>query len=81
MRQNKIHQIHKARAKGDADRFDLTLQAYKLAPLVTRRRLYLEMMDKVLPQVSDKIFIDESQKGILPFLNLSEKKEEGGKES
>ncbi|MBI3316683.1 MAG: FtsH protease activity modulator HflK [Candidatus Omnitrophica bacterium] len=68
------------RAKGDAERFNVTLQAYKTAPLVTKRRLYIEMMDKVLPAVEDKIFIDEAQKGILPFLNLEPHKD-GGKES
>lgn len=69
------------RSQGDAERFNLTLQAYKLAPIVTKRRLYLEMMEKVLPSVEDKIFIDEAQKGILPLLNLNKERGEGGKES
>ncbi len=63
------------RAKGDAERFLPVWESYRLAPEVTRRRLYLETLKEVLPQLKEKIFIDESQKGILPLLNLSEKKE------
>ncbi len=63
-------------AKGDADKFRLVLAAYQQAPEVTRRRLYLETLKAVLPELKEKILIDESQKGLLPFLNLSEKKEE-----
>ena len=61
-------------AKGDAEKFRLVLEAYQAAPEVTRRRIYLETFTAVLPELKEKILIDESQKGILPFLNLSEKK-------
>lgn len=64
------------RAKGDAEKFLLVWEAYRLAPEVTRRRLYLETMRSVLPDLKEKILIDESEKGILPFLNLSEKASE-----
>ncbi|MBI2167284.1 MAG: FtsH protease activity modulator HflK [Candidatus Omnitrophica bacterium] len=64
------------RAKGDADKFNLVWEAYRQAPEVTRRRLYLETLREVLPGLKEKILIDESQKGILPFLNLSERKKE-----
>jgi membrane protease subunit HflK len=37
-----------ARAQGDAERFGLLLKAYRAAPEVTRRRLWLEMMEDVL---------------------------------
>jgi len=66
------------RGKGDADKFLLVWEAYRLAPEVTRRRLYLETMRTVLPELKEKILIDESQKGILPLLNLSEKRETQG---
>jgi membrane protease subunit HflK len=66
------------RAKGDAERFDVTLKAYLQAPEVTKKRLYLETMDKVLPDFQEKIIIDESQKGIVPLLQLSQEK--GGQE-
>lgn len=61
------------RAKGDAEKFSLVWEAYRQAPEVTRRRLYLETLQGLLPEMKEKILIDESQKGILPFLNLSEK--------
>jgi len=63
------------RAKGDAEKFHLVWEAYRAAPDVTRRRLYLETMRTVLPELKEKILIDESQKGLLPLLNLSEKQE------
>lgn len=60
-------------AKGDAERFTLSWEAYKLTPDVTKKRLYLETMVKVLPTIKDKMIIDESVKGILPLLNLDSK--------
>lgn len=64
------------RAKGDAEKFNLVWEAYRLAPEVTRRRLYLETLREVLPELKEKILIDESQKGIIPLLDLSKKAEE-----
>ncbi len=63
------------RSKGDAERFELTFASYQKAPTVTRQRLYLETMKNVYPQIKDKIIIDESQKGILPLLSLTQKEE------
>ena len=60
------------RAEGDADRFRNIYREYARAPLVTRKRLYLEAIAEILPQVQKKIIFDESQKNILPFLNLGE---------
>lgn len=45
-----------ARAQGDAARFNLLLKEYKLAPAVTRKRLWLETMEQVMadnPKVID----------------------------
>ena len=44
-------------AKGDAARYTAIYQAYKLAPTVTKERLYLTTMEMVL-QNSSKIFVD-----------------------
>ena len=57
-------------AEGDAALFREVLAAYRRAPVVTRRRIYLETMQKVLPQVKRKIVIDSDMKGILPLLSL-----------
>lgn len=64
------------RSKGDAEKFLLVWEAYRLAPDVTRRRIYLETLQDVLPALKEKILIDESQKGLLPLLHLSPKSEE-----
>ncbi|MFH1593696.1 MAG: FtsH protease activity modulator HflK [Candidatus Omnitrophota bacterium] len=61
------------RAKGDAAKFNATWEAYKNAKDVTRKRLYLEAMNDILPKVGRKFIVDSDQKGILPLLNLSEK--------
>jgi membrane protease subunit HflK len=58
------------RAKGDAALFNELLQAYLRAPEVTRRRIYLETMQDVLPNVEKKVILDSELKGILPLLSL-----------
>lgn len=59
-------------AEGDANRFVAIYKEYVRAPLVTRRRLYLETINAILPKISRKIILDEKQKNILPLLNLGE---------
>jgi modulator of FtsH protease HflK len=57
-------------ARGDSDRFTSILTEYQAAPDVTRERLHLEALEKVLGSV-DKILLDGgSQNGVLPFLPL-----------
>jgi membrane protease subunit HflK len=58
-----------ARAQGDAAAFDAVYAQYRLAPEVTRKRMYLETMEKVLAKV-DKTVIDAP--GITPYLPLPE---------
>ncbi len=57
-------------AKGDAARFIAIFNEYQRAPQVTKKRIYLETMNRVLPQVSKKIIVDDQLKGIIPLLNL-----------
>jgi len=57
-------------AKGDAARFVAIFNEYQRAPQVTKKRIYLETMNRVLPQVSKKIIVDDQLKGIIPLLNL-----------
>ena len=61
------------RAKGEAERFTKILAEYQKSPEVTRRRLYLEALAEVLPQIEHKIVVDEELRGILPLLELSGK--------
>ncbi len=60
------------RAQGDANRFKSIYREYARAPLVTRKRLYLEAITEILPKMNKKIIFDEQQKNILPLLNLGE---------
>ncbi len=57
-------------AKGDASRFSALYEEYRRAPEVTRRRLQLETMQRVLPEVGQRLLLDENAKGVLPLLNL-----------
>jgi membrane protease subunit HflK len=59
-------------AQGDANRFKAIYKEYVRAPLVTRKRLYLEAINEILPKMNKKIIFDEKQKNILPLLNLGE---------
>jgi len=60
-------------ARGQAARFLSILTEYKLAPDVTRRRMYLETMERVLGGI-DKIILDPSSKGsnVVPYLPLDQ---------
>lgn len=60
-------------AEGDAARFTALLSEYSKAPEVTRRRIYLETLQDVLPGIHSKIIVDEQSQGILPLLNLNSK--------
>lgn len=56
-----------ARAQGDAAAFDKVYAQYKLAPEVTRRRMYYETMERVLRQ-TDKTVVEAP--GVTPYLPL-----------
>ncbi|MGR3301962.1 MAG: FtsH protease activity modulator HflK [Candidatus Scalindua sp.] len=68
----KIRRINEA--TGDTKAFIAVWKEYEKAKDVTRRRLYLETMAKVIPKCREVYIIDEDQKGILPILNLGESK-------
>ncbi len=58
-------------AKGESKRFLSILDEYKNAPEVTRKRMYLETMQTVMPAVESVYVMDENQQTPLPLLNLS----------
>ncbi|GJD86574.1 FtsH protease activity modulator HflK [Methylobacterium hispanicum] len=68
-----------ADATGQAARFDEVYASYKVAPAVSRERLFLETMEKVLGSVN-KVIIDQNGQGpsgaasagVLPVLPLAE---------
>jgi membrane protease subunit HflK len=58
------------RAQGESARFRSVQEAYRRAPDVTRRRLYLETMERVVPRMGGKLFLDPTARGIVPLLPL-----------
>jgi membrane protease subunit HflK len=58
------------RAKGEAARFSSIFAEYRRAKDVTRERIYLETLGKVLPKVGKKLIVDENVKGLIPLLDL-----------
>ena len=65
------------RSKGDVVLFKELYAAYRRAPEVTRRRIYLETMQVVMPKVEQKVILDDELEGVLPLLSL-EKMSGGG---
>ncbi|WP_193181665.1 FtsH protease activity modulator HflK [Nisaea sediminum] len=57
-------------AEGDVARFSALLTEYEKAPEVTRRRIYVETLQDVMPGLRSKIIVDEQARSILPLLNL-----------
>ncbi len=70
-------------AIGEASRFEAVLAEYQQAPEVTRKRLYLETMQRVLGDV-DKIILEGGTggagggQGVVPYLPLNELRRNGG---
>lgn len=58
------------RAQGESARFKSIQEEYRKSPDVTRRRLYLETMERVLPRMGSKLFVDANARGIVPLLPL-----------
>ena len=61
-------------AEGDVARFSALLAEYIKAPVVTRRRIYIETLQDVMPGIRSKIIVDEKTRSILPLLNLDPQK-------
>ncbi len=58
------------RSKGEGARFQAVYEAYRRSPEVTRRRLYLETMERVVPAAGGRLFVGKDANGILPLLPL-----------
>ena len=59
-------------AQGDADRFNSIRTEYQKAKEVTRRRLYLEAMQQILPEIKEIYVIDGKTNSPIPLLQLTE---------
>lgn len=60
------------RALGETARFTAILAEYNNVPEVTRQRLYLEMIDRVLPNIGRLYIMEDDSVSPLPLLNLTE---------
>jgi modulator of FtsH protease HflK len=59
-------------ANGEAARFNSLFEEYVKAPEVTKKRLYLETMERILPKIGGKIIVDEKGNSVLPLLNMNQ---------
>ena len=58
-------------AEGQSQRFLSILNEYKLAPEVTRQRIYLEAMEDILPDIRKYIIDDDTGGGLIELLDLT----------
>ncbi|KZN30852.1 membrane protein [Pseudoalteromonas luteoviolacea CPMOR-2] len=61
-------------AKGDAARFQALYVEYLEAPDVTTKRIYLETMEQVLPNIRSKIILNHTEHNVLPLLHFGNSK-------
>ncbi len=57
-------------ARGQVARFNELYKEYIKAPEVTKRRIYLETMQSVIPKLGNKIIADQKAGNILPLLQM-----------
>jgi membrane protease subunit HflK len=64
------------RAEGDVAKFEKIYEEYRKAPDVTKQRMYLEAMAKLLPLIPEKWIIEQggAEGGILMKLDLQSQK-------
>ncbi|MGO1650544.1 MAG: FtsH protease activity modulator HflK, partial [Sphingobacterium sp.] len=68
-------------AQGEVSRFNALYTEYIKAPEVTKRRVYLETMNKVLPMLGTKIITDGKGNNVLPLLQMQMQDQKTPKEN
>ncbi|MCF8337406.1 MAG: FtsH protease activity modulator HflK [Bacteroidales bacterium] len=63
-------------AEGEVARFKAVYEEYRRAPQVTKRRIYLETMQEVIPKLGDKIITQGEGNSAIPLLNMQMKKKQ-----
>ncbi|MBT3261370.1 FtsH protease activity modulator HflK [bacterium] len=58
------------RAKGESAKFNSVFRQYSKAKEVTRYRIYLETMNKVMQNAGKKLIVDDKATGILPLFQI-----------
>ncbi|MCB0769304.1 MAG: FtsH protease activity modulator HflK [Flavobacteriales bacterium] len=57
-------------ATGEAARFVSVYEEFIKSPEVTKKRLYLETLERIMPKAGTKIIVDEKGNNVLPLLNI-----------
>jgi membrane protease subunit HflK len=60
----------RAEAEGEISALLAKYESYKLAPEITRQRMYLETMERIFTSGGRKVILDESLNGLIPLMNL-----------
>jgi membrane protease subunit HflK len=58
------------RANGDVARFNAVYNEYRRSDVVTRQRLYYEMIEEVFKDEKGTVVIDRNLRHFLPMMNL-----------
>jgi len=58
-------------ARGETVRFNSLYEEYIKAPEVTKKRIYLETMTRIMPKIGNKVILDEQGNNLLPLLQLN----------
>lgn len=69
-----------AEARGQASRFNAIYAEYEKAPEVTRQRMYLETVERVLGPMNKIIIEDDASRGVVPYLPLNELTKKGAEQ-
>lgn len=64
-------------AKGEVARFNELYSEYIKAPDVTKSRIYLETMSRILPLLGNKIITDDKGSNVLPLLQMQMQNQKG----
>ena len=68
-------------ADGEAARFTALYNEFVKAPEVTKRRIYLETMSKVIPKIGNVVITDQEGNNVLPLLQMQMNKKTEGNEN
>ncbi len=61
----------RSEAEGEISALLAKYESYRLAPEITRQRMYLETMERVFQNGGKQIILDDNLKGMLPFLDVN----------
>lgn len=60
-----------SQAKGDVENFNQVYEKYKSSKEITKSRLYIEAMEKILENVDEKYILDMNDNGVIKYLPIN----------